>query len=181
MGKLLVAPRDLSDPNFAESVILLVHYAGDGTVGLVINRQTALPVSRVLRDLKGSSNNSQPVYAGGPVEIDVVQALAQLPAGPHDAAHLFGKLYLISEKPELEKALAAPKGSGGLRIYLGYCGWVPGQLESEVSQGGWHIFDGTEALSSIRSRTRWSNVHTNRTSSRPPTPGKTPVFDPLLM
>jgi putative transcriptional regulator len=144
VGKLLVAPKDSSDPNFAESVILLVHYAGDGTVGLVINRRTTLSGSRVLHALKGAANYSQPAYAGGPVETDVVEALAQLPPGPHDATHLFGKLYLISQKAELEKALAAGKGAGDLRVYLGYAGWGPGQLEEEVTEDGWYIFDGTE-------------------------------------
>ena len=146
VGRLLVVPRQSPDPRFAETVVLLVHYAEDGTVGLVINRQTTLPLSSALRDLKGSSNNSQPVYSGGPVQIEVVQALLQSTAGPHDAARLFGNVYLVSKKVELEKALVAGKGSRELRIYLGYCGWSRGQLENEVNQGGWYIFDGSEGL-----------------------------------
>lgn len=146
VGKLLVVPRESPDPSFAETVVLLVHYAEDGTVGLVLNRQTTLPVSRVLRDLKGSSNHSDPVYAGGPVQTEAIQALLQSRSGPHDETHLFGNVYLLSKKEELEKALTAGKGSNELRIYLGYCGWSRGQLENEVNQGGWYIFDGTEAI-----------------------------------
>jgi putative transcriptional regulator len=146
VGKLLVVPRQSPDPSFAETVVLLVRYAEDGTVGLVINRQTALPISSVLRDLKGSSNNSQPVYAGGPVRIEAVQALLQSSAGPHDAAHLFGNVYLVLKKSELQRELVAGKGSSELRIYLGYCGWSRRQLETEVKQGGWYIFDGSAGL-----------------------------------
>jgi putative transcriptional regulator len=146
VGKLLVVPRQSPDPNFAESVVLLVRYAEDGTVGLMINRQTTLPASGVLRDLKGSSNYSQPVYAGGPVQMDLVQALLQLAAGPHDGTHLFGNMYLVSKKVDLEQALVAGKGSKELRIYMGYCGWSRGQLENEVNQGGWFIFDGSEGI-----------------------------------
>jgi len=146
VGKLLVVPRQSPDPSFAESVILLVHYAEDGTVGLMLNRQTTLPVSRVLPDLKGSNNNAQTVYAGGPVQLEAVQALLKLPAGPHDATHLFGNLYLVSKKAELEKALVAGKDSKELRIYLGYCGWTRGQLENEVTRGAWYIFDASEGL-----------------------------------
>jgi putative transcriptional regulator len=146
VGKLLVLPRNFPDPNFAESVVLLVHYGEEGTMGLMLNRQTTLPASRVLRDLKGSSNYAQPVYAGGPVQMEAVQALLQLRAGPHDATHLFGNVYLVSKKVELEKALVAGKDSKELRIYLGYCGWNRGQLEEEVNRGGWYIFDGSEAL-----------------------------------
>jgi putative transcriptional regulator len=147
VGKLLVVPRQSPDPSFAESVVLLVRYAEDGSVGLMINRQTTLPVSDVLRDLKGSSNYSQPLYAGGPVQVELVQGLLQSAAGPHDAAHVFGSVYLVSKKVELEKVLAAGKGSKELlRIYLGYCGWARGQLENEVNRGGWYIFDGSEGL-----------------------------------
>jgi putative transcriptional regulator len=146
VGKLLVVPRDSPDPNFAESVVLLVHYAKDGTVGLMMNRQTKLRVSRVLHDLTGSSKYPDPAYAGGPVQIEAVQALLQSQAGPHDATHLLGNVYLVSTKAELEKALATAKGSKELRIYLGYCGWSPGQLENELNQGGWYIFDGSDAL-----------------------------------
>src|SRR5579871_2384077 len=131
VGKLLVVPRQSPDPRFAESVVLLVRYAEDGTVGLMINRQTTLPASEVLRDLKGSSNYSQPLYAGGPVQVELVQALQQSRAGTHDGVHVFGNVYLVSNKAELEKGLAAGKGSKDLRIYLGYCGWSPGQLENE--------------------------------------------------
>jgi putative transcriptional regulator len=146
VGKLLVVPRDSPDPNFAESVVLLVHYAEDGTVGLMINRQTKLPVSRVLRDLKGSSEYPDPVYAGGPVQIEAVRALSQSRAGPHDGIHLFGNVYVLSTKAELEKALVAGNDSRELRIYLGYCGWNRGQLENELNQGGWYIFDGNEGF-----------------------------------
>ena len=146
VGKLLVVPRQSPDPRFAESVVLLVRYAEDGTVGLMINRPTTVPVSDVLRDLKGSSNYSQPLYAGGPVQVELVQALLQAPAGTQDAAHLFGNVYLVSKKLELEKALAAGKASRELRIYMGYCGWSRGQLENEVKRGGWYIFDGSDGL-----------------------------------
>lgn len=159
VGKLLVVPRHSPDPAFAESVVLLVHYAEDGTVGLVINRQTTLPVSRVLRDLKGASNNSDPLYAGGPVQIEAVRALLQSRAGPHDETHLFGNVYLVSKKADLEKALDAGKGSSEFRIYLGYCGWNRGQLENEVNQGGWYIFDGTEGVVfDSKPSTLWSRM-----------------------
>jgi putative transcriptional regulator len=146
VGKLLVVPRNSPDPNFADSVVLLIRYAEDGTVGLMITRQTKLPVSRVLHDLKGSSKYPDAVYAGGPVQIEAVHALLQSRAGPHDSTHLFGNVYLLSTKVELEKALAAGKGSKELRIYLGYCGWSRGQLENEVNRGGWYIFDGNDGL-----------------------------------
>jgi hypothetical protein len=66
-GKLLVASRGLGDPNFAQTVIQLVHYDEKGVIGLVLNRRTDVPLSRVL-DLEAARDRSDPVYLGGPVE-----------------------------------------------------------------------------------------------------------------
>lgn len=145
-GKLLVVPRDFADPNFADSVVLLVHYGEDGAVGVMINRRTHLPVSRVLGDLKSAGKYSDPVFLGGPVEIETVLALRQSRTELPGASRVLGNVYLLSRKEELETALAAGVGSSELRIYLGYCGWSPGQLENEVKRGDWYIFDGSEEL-----------------------------------
>ena len=146
VGKLLVVPRDAPDPRFAESVVLLVHYGDDGAVGLMINRSTKLPVSRVLPELKGASKDSDPVYVGGPVTIEAVMALLQSRTEPHPGTHVVGDVYVVSTRPDLEAAFAAVMVPSKLRVFLGYCGWSPGQLEKEVARGGWYIFDGSEQL-----------------------------------
>src|SRR5258708_8890028 len=66
-GKFLVASRDLLDPNFAETVVLLVRYEEDGVVGLIINRRTRIPVARLFPELPESiRGRSDPLYTGGP-------------------------------------------------------------------------------------------------------------------
>jgi len=146
IGKLLVARRDSRDPAFAETVIVLVHYDHDGTVGLMINRRTDVPISRGLQELKGSSGRSDPVYIGGPVEVQNVLALLKASSMPEGATHVSGKIYMVTTKPLLEKSLVGRSDAGDLRVYLGYCGWSPGQLENEAAHGFWHIFPGTEDL-----------------------------------
>jgi putative transcriptional regulator len=64
---------------------------------------------------------------------------------PEGALHVFGKLYLISTRLLLEKTLAERSGPGEFRVYLGYCGWGPGQLENEIRQRVWHVFAGNVA------------------------------------
>jgi putative transcriptional regulator len=145
-GKLLVAPRDFPDPNFTDSVILLVHYGEDGVLGLMLNRRTEVPASRVLRELKGGSRYSDPVFLGGPVERGTVFALFQSRAKMEDAERVTGDVYLLSARDDLETALASGAGSAELRIYLGYCGWTRGQLENEVRRGDWYIFDSSDKL-----------------------------------
>jgi putative transcriptional regulator len=146
LGKILVTPRDAPDPAFAEAVILLARYGDTGVVGLMLNRRSTMPVSRILRDVPGAPAHSDPVFVGGPVELDTVLALARAPRAPEGAANVFGSIHLIASRAALEKALGATTGENELRIYLGYCGWTRPQLEYEVSRGAWYIFNRSEDL-----------------------------------
>ena len=140
VGRLLVASRDLGDPNFAKTVILLVHYTeGQGAVGLVVNKRTDVPISRVFHDLKEASGRKDPVYIGGPVELNSVLALLKAPAKPEGADKVFGDVYLISNKDLLTKTLGSSAEATVFHTYIGYAGWGAGQLEHEVELGAWHI------------------------------------------
>lgn len=139
-GKLLVASRGLADPNFAETVILLVHSDTDSVVGLILNRRTDLPISRVLAPLKTAKDFSDPVYLGGPVETPTVFALLQSKNDVEDAEHVFGGVYWISAKTALEKIISSHPDRGVFHVYLGYAGWNTVQLRNEVRLGGWFIF-----------------------------------------
>jgi putative transcriptional regulator len=146
VGKFLVASRDLGDPNFAQTVILLVHYSEDqGAVGLVVNRATDVPMSRVFQDLKEAKSRKDPVYVGGPVELTSVLALLKTSSKPDNAMHVFGNVYLISEKDALKAALASGAESSVFHAYVGYAGWGAGQLEHEVELGAWHIMPADSA------------------------------------
>lgn len=139
-GKLLVASRELADPNFAKTVILLVHYDAEGAVGLMINRRTDLPISRVLAELKTAKDLSDPVYLGGPVETPTVFALLRSKDKLDGAEHVFGGVYWISSKTALEKTISSRPDPGVFHVYLGYAGWTTDQLRTEVRLGGWFIF-----------------------------------------
>ena len=99
-GKFLVASRGLGDPNFAKTVILLVHYDEKGVVGLVLNRRTDVPLSRVL-NLQAAKDRSDPVYLGGPVGPSAAFALLQTSAKVEKAENVFGGVYLIADKAPL--------------------------------------------------------------------------------
>src|SRR5713226_5712225 len=106
-GKILVARRELLDPNFAESVVLLVQYDEKGTVGLIINRKTKVPISRLAKELETAKGRTDPLYLGGPVETTGLMALLKSPTKPEDAKHVFGDIYMISSKATLEKTMAS--------------------------------------------------------------------------
>lgn len=146
VGKLLVAPRDSPDPHFAKAVVLLVQLDDGGTMGLMINHPTKIPIARALEQLKAANNRSDPIYVGGPVDGTTVLALLHAGTRPDDARRIMSDVYLVSTRPLLEKTLAAGTGPGEFRAYVGYCGWGVGQLEYEMNLGAWCIFDGDAKL-----------------------------------
>jgi len=139
-GKFLVAGRNLGDPNFSETVVLILRYDEDqGAMGLIINRGSDVTLSRVLHELKEAKDRSDTVYVGGPVETENVLALLRSPDPPSDAQRIFSSVHLITTKDALEKALSEKLEPANFHVYLGYAGWGPGQLEHEISLGAWKI------------------------------------------
>jgi putative transcriptional regulator len=145
LGKLLVMEREAPDPNFAETVILLIHYGSDGVVGIALNRPAKVPISR-LDEFKGTSDRPDPLYVGGPVEPDTITALVRTTKAPPGGLRVADDLYVVQTKRGLEAALKESKGPEDLRIYLGYCGWSLPQLQNEVKLGSWFIFNRGESF-----------------------------------
>ncbi|MGA3039793.1 MAG: YqgE/AlgH family protein [Bryobacteraceae bacterium] len=142
-GKLLVASRDLPDPNFAQTVVLLVQYNEDGVVGLIINRRSKVPVSRVLDDVAGAKGRADPVYAGGPVGRSDVLALVRSSSPSGGAKRVFGDVFVVSTKEGMEKTFASAADADAVHVYMGYSGWTGPQLEHELDLGAWYIFQGS--------------------------------------
>jgi putative AlgH/UPF0301 family transcriptional regulator len=158
-GELLVASRGLADPLFAKTVVLLVHYDAEGVVGLILNRRTDVPLSRVLEGLKAAKHLSDPVYLGGPVETPAVFALLQSPAKVEGAQHIFGAVYLISTKTLFEQTISVRPNPSGFHVYLGSAGWTNDQLRKEVELGAWFIFPAdAEAVFDSDPDSLWSQM-----------------------
>src|SRR5215510_13302622 len=138
-GKFLVASRRLGDPNFAETVVLLIEFGQTGTMGVVINRPTEAPLSTLLPEVKGLQQRTDPVYLGGPVGRSQMIILARSGKQPEGSLQVFADVYTIGGQTVLQKILDQAGVEAKFRAYLGYAGWAAGQLEMEVSQGGWYI------------------------------------------
>ncbi|HUD65911.1 MAG TPA: YqgE/AlgH family protein [Candidatus Sulfotelmatobacter sp.] len=139
-GRLLVASRNLGDPHFAKTVILLVRYDAQGVLGLILNRRTAIPLSRALESVKAAKDRSDPVYLGGPVETPAVFALFHSSAKIEGAEQIFDGAYLITSKSLFEQTISARPDASVFHVYLGYAGWTQDQLHKEVELGAWFIF-----------------------------------------
>ena len=138
-GKLLVAARRLPDPNFTDTIVLLVRYSGDGAAGLVVNRRSDVPLLRALPGVEQAVGVAATAFIGGPVSPETVLALSRTAC---DACPLLGRdVYLVNTPDALRGRLAEAADGRGLRVYVGYAGWQRGQLESETRQGAWHVLD----------------------------------------
>ncbi|MGH9584844.1 MAG: YqgE/AlgH family protein [Bryobacteraceae bacterium] len=143
-GSLLVATEKLGDPAFAKSVILIVSRDNQGTIGLMINRRTDVPLSKIFPERKRAG--SDPVYIGGPVELTLVQALLRSPSPIREATRVIGAVYSTSDKDVIERNIDSRASPSKFRMYLGYAGWGPGQLESEIRLGAWSVETGSAGV-----------------------------------
>ncbi|MBI4904274.1 MAG: YqgE/AlgH family protein [Acidobacteria bacterium] len=139
-GKFLVAPRKALDPNFAETVVLIVQYDDDSTMGLIINQPSRGTVGQLFPQKKGLSGER--VYVGGPVGRSGMLGLLRTKEKPADAQHIFEDVYLVADKKLFHESLATGAENKSFRVYLGYSGWAPGQLENELDNDMWHLFEG---------------------------------------
>jgi putative transcriptional regulator len=145
-GKILVMRRDSPDPLFARSVILLVTYDQTSAVGLMIHCRSDLTIQSALAGIKGAEKRTDPLFVGGPVELPVALALIRSASPPADAKKVVGNLYLMSSKQSIGSALSAGRKTSELRIFAGYAGWGPSQLDREVRLNSWYIFNYDERL-----------------------------------
>ena len=145
-GSILIMQRDVPDPIFSHSVIVLAHNDNTGAVGLIIHYRSDVTIRRALAGIEGAEKRTDTLFVGGPVELEGVMALLRSSSPPADASPVAGKLYLVTSKRGIASALSEGRKASDLRIFLGYAGWGPGQLAREVRQGGWYIFDYDESL-----------------------------------
>ncbi|NMX24168.1 hypothetical protein HCU62_09530 [Dissulfurirhabdus thermomarina] len=133
-GKLLVAARQLADPNFSETVVLLVKHGPRGTMGLVLNRPTRVPLARVLPKLPPARTKARTVFLGGPVARNSLFLLLRVHAPPGGADPVCPGVALGTRLAVLDAVPAAP-----FRIYAGCASWAPGQLLAEIRRGDWYL------------------------------------------
>ena len=144
-GQILVASRHLTDPNFFRTVVLILEH-GEGALGVVLNRPTEITIADVVPTWLDLAAEPRVVFQGGPVERTAAIGLAR-PEGALDPEQTWFSLAVSEAGRELGivNLSAEPGDLAGvvrdLRIYSGYAGWSPGQLESEIQAGGWLVLD----------------------------------------
>lgn len=136
---LVTARGELPDPDFADSIVLVMNNLGPAPVGVIVNRPTKVLVAELFPDLKRLAQLHERVYFGGPVELDTVWFIFRATKPPKHAIRTFADVWLSADRDLLLTLLNRNKPMDGLRIFLGHSGWAPGQLEAEIKAGAWTL------------------------------------------
>jgi putative transcriptional regulator len=134
-GRLLISSGGLFDPNFRHTVVLVGNHDVDGALGVVLNRELDATVSETIPVLADLVPVGEQLFQGGPVEPTGPVLLAELTDPGFVDFPAFGSVgFLVGEISEdiRESILRA-------RVFAGYSGWAPGQLEAEMDAGSWII------------------------------------------
>ena len=142
-GKLLVATELVQGELFAKTVVLLLHYDDTGAFGLVVNRPTDVKPGELLEDDEAIAGYAGTLYWGGPVQMDSLRALLLTDDPPADAEKIIDSVYLVAFEDALEHG---PEDPAALRLFIGYAGWAPGQLDYEMARGSWRVLPATNEL-----------------------------------
>ena len=145
-GVLLIAQESMVDPNFSNTVLLITEYEETGTVGLVLNRPLENPAVEILPQLQELGLDSYNLYLGGPVRLNSLRLLVQADAGLDDYYRVVDNIFQITDLRGVQNLLKQEKGQFRIRLYAGYAGWFPGQLERELLRGGWHLYRSDTSL-----------------------------------
>lgn len=141
-GRCLIAGRQLTDPNFARTVVLIVEHGTHGAMGLVINRPSSIQVRHALAKHFDLPEIDDYVFVGGPVEPAALLVLHNVSELSGDDPEVAPDVYIGNSAEAFEdvvRRVTEEDPALRFRIYSGCAGWAPGQLEGELERGDWHI------------------------------------------
>ena len=159
-GLFLYASPAQQDPNFAESVVLLADHGPGGSLGVVVNRPTSVPLRELLGGVSGREAGELRFHWGGPVEPRTILALVRGSWASGSALPVLSDVHLTTDLAEVRAVLAGREPGARLRVFMGYAGWGAGQLAAEVRAGAW-VLDRADAPSIFAPDTSrlWQRVH----------------------
>src|SRR5262245_20835136 len=135
-GHLLVAAPSLLDPNFNRTVVLIGEHGDDGAMGVVLNRRSEVTVDQAVPALSEIVDGDDLVHVGGPVHPQSIVVLGEFDDPEQAGVLVFGAVGFlpgeIDEGGDVGELARA-------RVFAGYAGWGPGQLEGELAESAWIV------------------------------------------
>ncbi|MCB1890412.1 MAG: YqgE/AlgH family protein [Rhodocyclaceae bacterium] len=136
---LLVASDKMGDPRFRETVLMVMRHGPGGPLGVILNRPTRFTREQILPRFEELPGGGEPVFLGGPVNHKTLFYIARFGTEPPGVLTIAPDVYMGLDLRALGRMLEAGMRPAALRIYAGYAGWAPGQLERELQQASWHV------------------------------------------
>lgn len=138
-GSFLAAGPELTDPNFVRSVVLICRHDEEGAYGLVVNRPSDVRACDVLTGHAGLAKSSARMFVGGPVSLEALQVLHRVPEHVSGGESIAPGLWIGGDLDELARYITAfpDAAERNVRMFMGYSGWGPAQLEYELAAFSW--------------------------------------------
>jgi putative transcriptional regulator len=135
-GQLLIAGATLPDPNFSRTVVLICEHSDEGALGLVLNRPGELIVGVAATELGPLAGEDAIVDVGGPVQPDALLVLAEFDDTADAGMHVIGPVGIMGDGHTIGELVET---TGRVRVFAGYAGWGPGQLDAELERSDWFV------------------------------------------
>lgn len=134
-GHLLLSNASLFDPNFRRTVVLIGHHDDEGAVGVVLNRPFDVTVEDAVPPLSELVPEGEPLFRGGPVQPEAAVVVGDFFDPSNAGVIAFGTIGFVAEEVDVMVAGILRRA----RVYAGYSGWGPGQLEGEIEEDAWLV------------------------------------------
>jgi putative transcriptional regulator len=145
-GQLLYASPSFNDPNFGETVLLLLLHDEQGSRAVALNRPTWVTPAEAFPEIGDLAESEATIFFGGPVSPNqLVIVFDAGTAAPDNARRVFGNIYLTTDFAVLDEIGTAAAGAPRARFFAGHAAWSPGQLEAEIASGNWRVVTATPA------------------------------------
>jgi putative transcriptional regulator len=154
-GRILVSEPYLPDPNFERTIILLCEHNAEGSFGFVMNKPSLARLGDVMQDLKGFD---APVFIGGPVQQDTLHYIHRLPK-LEDSTPVMDGVFWGGNFDQLVSLIETKQvASSDIKFFLGYSGWSVGQIDQELKDDSWIVWDkgSEELLFDIKAEAMWA-------------------------
>ena len=142
---ILVAKRQLQDPFYRSTVVLVRPMGNDQHIGVILNRPTKLTLGELFPEHKPSHLVRDPVYVGGPMSTSVIFAIVQRHESPGGKSlQLMPEVFMVFEGSTVDQIIE--KQPAQARFVAGLVAWQPGELRDEIKRGAWYVLNADPAL-----------------------------------
>ncbi|MBV9044336.1 MAG: YqgE/AlgH family protein [Alphaproteobacteria bacterium] len=161
-GKLLIAMPGMTDSRFERSVIFMCSHNEQGALGLIVNKPLGLPFRELMNQMNittTSSTSKRPVLFGGPVDTDRGYVLHGSERSNRASTLTITPDVFLTPTVDILRAIAEGRGPERWLMALGYAGWGPGQVESEIAANGWiHCDADIELVFGREMESKWARA-----------------------